>query len=519
LTTGIEDEMAASVTQFKEAKTVRPPQPAWLWAILLCASGLPRILAAFMLPNPDGDAYSYLETIDRMRAGLVAGSFSAKTLYSFWLPMYQFICALISALINHPVYVSKLVSAVCGTGVCVLVFLITLRLTANRIVSLVAALLVAVNPLHVLYSAFSLTEIPHALVVMGSLYAAITGRWTAATVCAAIAGFMRVESWMLIVLLPALELLAGRRISIRLCGLLLLAPLLWLAICWAATGDFLAYFHERSRYVNDIVAAYPHLQTMSLTRLWQNAYSLIHSANPVVMIGCFVGSGLIIRRKLVAGLPKHSENRLAVVAVAVFFFAYLSFLVAAFLTGNQPDIWDRYGLIFFTSGLPLTAWTYLQITRERPRLAVALAAAMLVVCITETRSQIKDAGEIVRRTSPQLIIANKLQDLYLIHNDIHILCDDRVVAALSEIPPERISNSSSLPAEAQLILADLDKREIDYIVYRKDDEGSPLNIFPELKDGLPNERFELVAPAFATDWHGNVYLYRLHKPGQKNNER
>jgi hypothetical protein len=510
-TAGIEDEMAASVTQFKEAKTVRQSQPAWLWAILLGASGLPRILFAFLLPNPDGDAYSYLETIERMRAGLVAGSFSAKTLYSFWLPMYQFICALISAWVNHPVYVSKLVSAVCGTGVCVLVFLITLRLTANRIVSLVAALLVAVNPLHILYSAFSLTEVPHAVIVMSSLYAAITRRWTAATVCAAIAGFMRVESWMLIALLPALELLAGRRVSIRLGGLLLLAPLLWLAICGAATGDFLAYFHERSRYVNDIVAAYPHLQAMSLTRLWQNAYSLIHSANPGVLLGCFVGSGLIIRRRLVAGLRNDIENRLAVVAVAVFFFAYLSFFVVAFLTGNQPDIWDRYGLIFFTSGLPLAAWTYLQIIRARPRFTVALAAAMLVVCITETRSQIKDAGEIVRRTSPQLIIANKLQDLYLTDADIRVLCDDRVVAALSEIPPERISNSASLPAEPQLILADLDKRGIDYIVYRKDDERSPMNIFPELKDGIQDEHFELVAPAFATDWHGSVYLYRLHR--------
>jgi hypothetical protein len=515
----IEDDMAARV---KEAgtpfKIVKESQPAWLWAILLCVSGLPRILIAFTLPNPDGDAYSYLETIERMRASLVAGTFSAKSLYSFWLPMYQFICALISALVNHPVYVSKLVSAVCGTGVCALVFLITLRLTANRIISLVAALLVAVNPLHVLYSAFSLTEIPHALVVMGSLYAAITRRWTAATVCAAVAGFMRVESWMLIAVLPALEWLAGRRVSIRSCCLLLLAPLLWLAICWAATGDFLAYFHERSRYVHDIVAAYPHLQTMSVTRLWQNAYSLIHSANPVVLLGCFVGSGLTIRQRLVAGLPKRSENRLTVVAVAVFFFAYLSFLVAAFLTGNQPDIWDRYGLIFFTGGLPLAAWTYLQVTRGRPRLAVALAAAMLVVCITETRSQIKDAGEIVRRTSPQLIIANKLQDLYLINANIRILCDDPVVAALSEIPPERISNSSNLPAEPQLILADLDKREIDYIVYRRDDDGSPMSRFTELKTGTLSERFELVAPAFMTDWHGNVYLYRFRKPVAKTND-
>jgi len=512
---GFGDDMAASLTQVEEAKSARQSQPAWLWAVLLGAAGLPRILLAFRLPNPDGDAYAYLETIERMRASLVAGSFSAKTLFSFWLPIYQFICALISVFANHPVYVSKLVSAVCGTGVCALVFLITLRLTANRMISLTVALLVALNPLHMLYSAFSLTEIPHALVVLGSLYAAITGRWTAAAICAAMAGFMRVESWMLIALLPALELLAGRRVSIKLCGLLLIAPVLWLAICWAATGDCLAYFHERSRYVHDIVAAYPHLQTMSPARLWQNAYSLIHSANPVVMLGCVVGTGLLIRHRLVSGLPGASQNSLAVVAVAVFFFAYLSFLVAAFLTGNQPDIWDRYGLIFFAGGLPLAAWTYLKITGGKPRLAVAMAAMVFVVCITETYSQVKDAGEIVRRTSPQLIIANKLQDLYQLDASLRILCDDRVVVRLSEIPPQRFITSSDLPAEPAGILADLSKREVNYIVYQKDDEGSPMSLFTELQDGIQTEHFKLVAPAFTTDWHGRVYLYRFRKPGEQ----
>jgi Dolichyl-phosphate-mannose-protein mannosyltransferase len=512
---GIEDHMAASVTRFKEDASARQSQPAWLWAVLLCGAGLPRIWLALMLANPDGDAYAYLETIERMRASLAAGSLSAKTLYSFWLPMYQLICALISLFVNHPVYVAKLVSAVCGTGVCVLVFLITLRLTADRMIALAAALLVALNPLHALYSAFSLTEIPHALVVLGSLYAAITGRWAAAAICAAIAGFMRVESWMLIALLPALQLFAGRRLSIKWCGLLLVAPLLWLYVCWAATGDYLAYFHERSRYVHDIVAAYPHLQTMSLARLWQNGYSLLHSANPVVMLGCVVGTGLLIRQRRAAGRRDDSQNLAAVVAVAVFFFAYLSFLVAAFLTGNQPDIWDRYGLIFLANGVPLAAWTYLKITGGKPRLAVALAAMVFVVCMRETYSQMKDGGEIVRRTSPQLIIANKLQDLYQLNASIRILCDDGVIARLSEIPPQRFIASADLPAAPEAILADLSKRGVDYIIYRRDDEGSPMSRLIELEDGSPSAHFQLVVPAFATDWHGRVYLYRLRRPEQQ----
>lgn len=485
-------------------------QPAWLWVVLLLAAGVPRIWAAFTIPNPDGDAYSYLETIERMRGSLVAGTFSAKTLFNFWLPMYQFVCALISTFINHPVYVSKLVSAVCGTGVCLLVFLITLRLTANRPASLVAALVVALNPLHLLYSAFSLTEVPHAFAVLGCLYAALTGRWTAAAVCAVVAGFMRIESWMLIILLPALELMTGRRPSIGRCGLLLIAPALWLAICWAATGDVLAYFHERSRYIHDIVAAYPHLQTLSGARLWQNAYNLIHSANPVVLLGCLAGAGYLIKPGRAAGRRREAETRPA--AVAVFFFAYLSFLLAAFLSGNQPDIWDRYGLIFFSNGMPLAVWAYLRAAEGRPRLAVGMAAASFVVCISETHSQVKDAGEIIRRTSPQLIVAGKLQDLYLADHNIRILCDDPALIALSEIPPERFVTAAGLPAAPDLARAELNQRGVDYLVYQKDDQRSPLSLLPQMKAANQEAPFELVAPAFATDWHGTVYLYKLRKP-------
>jgi hypothetical protein len=495
----------------RSATAARQSHSAGLWVVLLGAAGLPRIWIAFTFPNPDGDAYAYLETIERMHVGLVTGTFSVKTLFSFWLPLYQFVCALISAPVNHPVYVSKLVSAACGTGVCVLVFLITLRLTGSRMTSLTAALLVATNPLHVLYSAFTLTEIPHALAVMGVLYAALSGRWTAATVCAGVAGFMRVESWMLLALLPMVERLAGRRMSIKRSGLLLVAPLLWLTICWTATGDLLAYFHERSRYVNAIVAAYPHLQTMSPARLWQNGYSLIHSANPVVMLGCLVGVGLLIGQSVVAGRRDHIDSRFAVASVALFFFAYLGFLVVAFLSGNQPDIWDRYGLIFLTLGAPLAAWTYLQIKRDRPRLAAGLAAAVFVVCMIEARAQVRDAGEIARRTSPQLIIANKLQDLYLLNPRLRVVCDDPVIARLSEIAPEQISPSSGLSAQPDRIMADLGEREIDYIVYQRDDAVSPLSMFSELKEGATSEYFELVAPFFKTDWHGCVYLYRVRK--------
>jgi hypothetical protein len=501
--------MAASLKQTQEDRAPKRWPQAWSerwpdagrWLVLLTVAAAPRLWLAFSLPNPDGDAYAYLDTIERMRASLVAGTFSPKTLFNFWLPLYQFVCALLSAAVNHPVYVSKLVSAFCGVSVCALVFLITRRLTANPMIASAAALVVAVNPLHILYSAFTLTEVPHTLAVMASLYAALTRRWTMAAVCAGLAGLIRVESWMLIALLPALEWLAARRVSVKRCALLLVAPLVWLAICWAATGDALAYFNERSRYINGVLTAYPHLQAFTFARLEYNASSLLHSANPAVLLGCLVAAVLLLKQRL---------ERSDVLATAVFFFAYLGFLILAFLSGNQPDIWERYGVIFFSMGVPLAAWAIVRVVSGRRRRALAMAVAIAIVCGVEARRQIRDAHETVRLTAAQYILANKLQELYESDAGIRILCDDADLPALTLIPPDRFVSATGLAADRDGLLAGLEQRGVDYIVCRRD-AGLPASAFPELRDGASTERFQLVMPSFPTDWHGRAYLYRLRR--------
>ena len=75
------------------------PDPAkrlQLWSGLILISGVPRVLAAFLLPNAFGDAYAYISIIGTMSAKLSAGAFALADLYGFWLPLYQFICAAVS---------------------------------------------------------------------------------------------------------------------------------------------------------------------------------------------------------------------------------------------------------------------------------------------------------------------------------------------------------------------------------------------------------------------------------------
>jgi hypothetical protein len=70
--------------------------------LLLILSAIPRILGAFWLPNAFGDAYAYTEQVYYMRRALLMGTFSQSNLFGFWLPLYQLICALVSALLGSP---------------------------------------------------------------------------------------------------------------------------------------------------------------------------------------------------------------------------------------------------------------------------------------------------------------------------------------------------------------------------------------------------------------------------------
>src|SRR5215813_6496597 len=90
----------------------RLPTKLLMWGGLLLVAGIPRIIAAVLLPNEEGDPYSYLRAIEMMRDSILNGNFTLAELFGFWLPLYQFVSALLSTVFGNPLYVAKLVSAV-----------------------------------------------------------------------------------------------------------------------------------------------------------------------------------------------------------------------------------------------------------------------------------------------------------------------------------------------------------------------------------------------------------------------
>src|SRR5436190_87213 len=213
--------------------------PRALWPTLILVSGFPRIACAFALPNAFGDAYVYIRDIGIMSTKLSAGTFTLTDLYGFWLPLYQFICAVINVFVRNGFYTGKIVSAIFGVGACLLIYSITLRLTRNRTASLLGFLLIALNPLHIFYSASAMTDVPHSFFVLASLYFVLKRGWVVAAIFGALAGLTRVESWMFIAIIPAIQLVRERRVSIVGAIILLIPPLLWFYISWKATGNLL----------------------------------------------------------------------------------------------------------------------------------------------------------------------------------------------------------------------------------------------------------------------------------------
>ena len=238
-----------------ESASDRAVLPTRTFAILSLLALGTRVAAAFVFPNPEQDAYSYVETITRLSASLSAGTFG-------WS-----ICSISgyhcinsrprSRIWMHILLVGKIISAICGAVSCVLVFGIAWELTRKRSIALLSFGLVLCNPLHIFYSAASMTDVPHACFILGSLYASLRYRWVAAAIWMAIAEGIRIEAWVFVLVLPLLQLVFERRVSLLVLLILILPPLCSLGICQLATGNPFAIFEQREIYIQSYLDFLP----------------------------------------------------------------------------------------------------------------------------------------------------------------------------------------------------------------------------------------------------------------------
>ncbi|MGQ0763094.1 MAG: phospholipid carrier-dependent glycosyltransferase [Acidobacteriota bacterium] len=489
-----------------------------LWILLFAVAAIPRLLGAFLLPNTFGDAYVYIRDIGTLSTKIKAGTFAVTDLYGFWLPLYQFLAAIANVFVGNGFYTGKIVSALAGVGVCLLVYAITLRVVQYQTAALLSFLLIALNPLHIMNSASAMTDVPHTLFVLASLYFVLKKRWVLAAVFAALAGLTRVESWMLIALIPTIQFWKEGRVSIPAILIMLFAPLFWFYVSWKATGDWLACFKVRDQYRDWLLTQNSALAEFSVRGVIQDTAMLVSGIDLAVLCAALVAGWLVVRRltrradgvvNVDAGnAPFAPASTESILPVLVFFFPFLALLIVAYLTHQQPIIFPRYGLILFSVGIPILAWTYFAITRRRPQWSRKVLVTIVLLCVLNASAQFVGGVGELNRYAAQRQVADYLRDHFDVNSGTRIFCDEGTVRALSGIPEDRFVTSSDVPKDHDGFWSALTAKKVEWLVIAPQPGSTPARLFPDFEYGEPIGSYERVTYERSEFLLIHIHVYR-----------
>jgi hypothetical protein len=478
---------------------------------LALTAGVPRMLAAFFLPNTFGDAYVYIRDIGVMSTKLKTGTFAITDLYGFWLPLYQFICGAINVFVGNGFYVGKVVSAIFGTGVCLLVYVTTLRIVKHQKAAFLAFALIALNPLHILNSASAMTDVPHAFFVLASLYFALRRKWIVAAVFAALAGLTRVESWMFIALIPLIQFLKERRISWPAILIMLVPPVFWFYVSWKATGDWLACFRSRQAYLDWLLQQNPALAQFSFAGVLKDGAMFLVSSDIAVLCAAFVAGWFVVRQ--LAGRKSNkddTQNAGIILPSLIFFFAFFMLLVGAYVTHQQPIIFPRYGLILFSLGIPILAWTYFAIIVRKPAWRRTLLLTIVVICLFEASVQFAGGVGVLNQIAAQRGVADYLRDHFDVKSNVRIFSDEGTVTVMSGIPAEKFLTSADAPKDVEGFRAFLKEKKVEYLVFPAHQHTSIVTrLFPSGEYGEPIGPYERVMNSHSELPYTNIWVYRI----------
>jgi len=260
------------------------------------------------------------------------------------------------------------------------------------------------------------------------------------------------------------------------------------------------------------LVAHPEFTQLTLDRIWIDANRLAYSMNVAVLAGCLAGLWLLFRdwRKS-AGLREWLRVTDPLVCI-LFFFVYFGFIVMTYLTKNNTDIWPRYGLILFSLGLPVLAYSAQQIFRRPSVLAKAALGIAVVVGIVQLKTQVEDLTRFVTQKERSQMIANYLKQEYASDPTIKVFCDSPEVRIVSGIPGDHFYHSffDGVPKDRVGFLGFLRTNGIKFLVIPEENETStPSQLFPSLvKD---TGAFEGVIPPPDDRRADSLYRVRVEK--------
>ena len=491
--------------------TLSPPEAApaarrWVVPALGAAAALAlavRVAALFLLPNIDGDAYCYLDKAAQLRAAILAGTLRPADLFYFWLPLYPLTVAAGSLVLpggGHLMLVGKLVSATAGVAACWLAYRLLRAMTRRPAWAAAGALLVALDPWQTLYASNTMTELPFEALVLGALDRVVARRWAAASLLLVAAGFVRIEAWGLAALVPVAAFAAERRVRLAPVLLAGVAPMVWLAISYAARGDALAYFAARNVYVAEYLAYRPEQRGLTAARAAVDLASLREAMGGPFTVGAVAAASFLLwslaRRRVPAGAGA------AGAAMAVYGFL-LAFLLAAYATRSQPVLWVRYGLIYQPLGACLTLWWLAEGAGRGVRpAAVALLGTWLAAHTTVE-------AWIVLGTRGNLLFQREAGAILAAARPRRVYCDSAAVCVEAGLGRDRVRDSFDVRHDPVGFLEDLRRGEVDYVVFIAYEVSVPVKLFPELAGFRSAHGLEPFRKIDSPDWRPPVLIYRV----------
>lgn len=483
-----------------------------IWIALWLLALATRLWAAFYLPNAEQDGYSDAETIARLSAALAGGQFRLADLYGFWLPLFQLVAAVPNIWLNDALLAGKILSALCAAATCVLVFAIAYRLTHRLLLSCVVFGLVLLNPLHLLYSAACMTDVPFGCLTLASLWCLLKDRWLAAALCAALAGGVRVEAWALIPLLPLLQFIRQRRVSPLVCVLLVLPPVAWLLVSQMARGDWFAFFADRALYHAHYLEFHPSRYGFAPVDVRGDVDYFLLGANQIVFFASVIAAVVLFIQRW-----RYWRASWACVVTASYLFSIVGLLVAAYVTKRQPVWLPRYGLFALVLGLPLMAWLMQQVMEKAKPVWLGWlgAGAIVLACLSATKPQLPIIPKVMQDYQVHSLVADALVADLEKSNDQETRClsDDMAVRVLSRLAPGRFLGSQDAPRDAwksvALFETYLRDQRVGYVVFMATEDSLPVQHYPELGRGRApaDGRFELITSA-TSSFGPDVWLYR-----------
>ncbi len=510
--------MASSAPDQSEVTTLwhlqeRAKSRGWaIWLALWTIALAIRLWGAFYLPNAEQDGYSDAVTIARLSASLASGHFHITDLYGFWLPLFQFVAAVFNLWLRDPLLAGKIVSSLSGAASCVLIFAIADRLTHRLALSGAVFALVLLNPLHVLYSASCMTDVPFGCLTLASLWFLLRDRWLAAALCTALAGGVRIEAWALIPLLPLLQWIRQRRVSPLACVILVFPPLAWLFVSRMARGNWFAFFLERAIYHAHYLDFHPSRRGFTLADVSGDFEYLLLGANKIVVLASLVAAGCIALDFL-----RRRRTSWECFATVSYLFSITGLLLLAYVTKRQPVWLPRYGLFALVLGLPLLAWTTQRfMEKAKPAwLGWVGAGAVSLACVAATRPQLPIIPNVISDFHAHSKVANALVADLERRDDHESRCfsDDIAVHVLSRLPIDRFLRSPNAPRAAWDDVAIFERylreQRVGYVVFMPTEDSLPVQHYPELgQSPAPvNGPFQFLTSA-TSSFGPDVWLYR-----------